>query len=128
MKPESIIKILVADDEPKICASVKKYLEFMDYQVDVAHNGEEALRKAKEFKPSYVLLDIRMPVLSGYEVLKVLKTELPNSIFIMTTAVASEDLGNECIKRGAYGYLTKPIHFDDLGTTILKALNSEQAI
>lgn len=123
MNNERSKRILVADDEVKMCATVKKYLEFMDYQVEVAHNGDETLTKARTFDPACILLDIRMPVLSGYEVLKTLKTELPDAVVIMTTAVASEELAEECIKRGAYGYLMKPIRFDDLGKTITEALS-----
>lgn len=122
MNNERSIKILIADDEVKMCATVKKYLEFLDYQVEVAHNGDETLAKARAFNPACILLDIRMPVLSGYEVLKTLKTELPDSVIIMTTAVASEELAEECIKLGAYSFLMKPIRFDDLGKTITEAL------
>lgn len=123
MNKNNSIRILVADDEVKMCVCVKKYLEFMDYQVEVAHNGDETLTKARTFNPACILLDIRMPVLSGYEVLKTLKTELPDSVIIMTTAVASEDLAEECIKLGAYSYLMKPIRFDNLGKTIAEALS-----
>ena len=103
---------------------MKKYLEFLEYEVEVAHNGGEALTKARESNPDCILLDVRMPVLSGYEVLKTLKAELSESAVIMTTAVSSIHLAKECIKEGAFSYLMKPIKFDDLGKNIQEALKS----
>lgn len=119
-------KILVVDDEVKMCAVVKKYLEFLEYEVDVAYDGDQALTKARDSNPSCILLDVRMPILSGYEVLKTLKSEMHESEIIMTTAVSSMDLAEECIKQGAYGYLMKPIKFDDLGKMIQEALSKRQ--
>ncbi|MCH6580776.1 MAG: response regulator [Nitrospinae bacterium] len=107
-------KILVVDDEVKMCFTLTKLFELCHYPVAVAHNGLEALDKIDSFQPNCMLLDIRMPKMNGVDVLKKVRQEHPEIVVIMTTAVVSEESREECLKAGAAEYLIKPIDFKSL--------------
>jgi DNA-binding response OmpR family regulator len=107
-------KILIVDDEVKMCFTLTKLFELSHYSVAVAHNGLEALDKVDSFQPHCILLDIRMPQMNGVEVLKRVKQEHPEIVVIMTTAVVTEESREECLKIGAADYLIKPIDFKEL--------------
>ena len=111
-------KILVVDDEVKMCFTLTKLFELCHYPVAVAHDGLEALDKIDSFQPHCILLDIRMPQMNGLEVLKKVKQEHPEIVVIMTTAVVNEESREECLKAGAAEYLIKPIDFKTLLETI----------
>ncbi len=112
-------KILVVDDEVKACELLKRFLEAKGYDVIMAHNGEDAIEKVKNEKPNAMLLDIRMPGMDGIEVLKRVREFDKDVGIIMVTAVKEEDVGKEALKSGADEYITKPIDFDHLETSIL---------
>jgi DNA-binding response OmpR family regulator len=107
-------KILIVDDEVKMCFTLTKLFELSHYSVAIAHNGLEALDKIDSFQPHCILLDIRMPQMNGIEVLKKVKQEHPEIVVIMTTAVATEESRKECLEIGAAEYLIKPIDFKEL--------------
>jgi DNA-binding response OmpR family regulator len=111
---ESLPKILVVDDEVKMCFTLTKLFELSHFSVAVAHNGLEALEKVDSFRPHCVLLDIRMPQMNGVEVLKKVKEKYPDIVVIMTTALATEESREECLEIGAAEYLIKPIDFKEL--------------
>ena len=111
-------KILVVDDEVKMCFTLTKLFELCHYPVAVAHNGLEALDKIDSFQPNCILLDIRMPKMNGVDVLKKVRQEHPEIVVIMTTAVVSEESREECLKAGAAEYPIKPIDFKSLLETI----------
>ena len=116
-------KILVVDDEVKMCFTLTKLFELSKFPVEVAHNGLEALEKVESFKPNCILLDIRMPKMDGIEVLKKVKEEHPEIVVIMTTAVINEETRNECLNAGAADFLIKPINFQALIATIKNRVN-----
>lgn len=111
-------KILVVDDEVKMCFTLTKLFEMSNYPVTVAHDGVEALEKIDSFQPHCILLDIRMPKMNGLEVLKIVKEQHPEIVILMSTAVASEESRKECLEAGAAEYLLKPIDFKMLLATI----------
>jgi len=119
-----IPKILVVDDEVKMCFTLTKLFELCHFPVAVAHNGLEALDKIDIFQPDCILLDIRMPKMNGLEVLKKVKQEHPEIVVIMTTAMATEESQEECLKAGAAEYLIKPIDFKTLLETIKNCVPS----
>ena len=122
--PIKLPKILVVDDEVKMCFTLQKLLELVKYQVEVAHDGFQAMEKINSFHPQCVLLDIRMPNKNGIEVLKEIKSSHPETAVIMTTAVAERDIQQECLNAGAHAYLMKPIDFKFLQEQIQKALEA----
>jgi len=112
-------KILVVDDEVKACELLKRFLEMKGYDVIMANNGEDAIEKAKSEKPDAMLLDIRMPGMEGTEVLKRIREFDKDVGIVMVTAVKEEQVGKEALKAGADEYITKPIDFNYLETTLL---------
>ena len=112
-------KILVVDDEVKACELLKRFLEIKGYDVMTSNSGEDAIEKVKSEKPDAMLLDIRMPGMEGTEVLKRIREFDKNVGIIMVTAVKEENVGKDALKLGADEYITKPIDFNYLETTLL---------
>jgi len=107
-------RVLVVDDEPDAVELLKEFLTVKGYDVVTASSGEEALRKLKEERPHLMLLDIRMPMMDGLEVLRRAR-EIDKEVgIIMVTAVNEESTGREALKMGAFDYITKPLDFNYL--------------
>jgi len=118
-------KILCVDDEPINLMIIEVNLISEGYEVYKATDGSAALRLVKEIKPQLVLLDIIMPGISGIDTLKEIKKIDPNIPVIMVSGVTDEAIAKSAIEYGAYDYVTKPIDFDYLNTTILIKLLQE---
>lgn len=104
-------KILIADDEPDILEIVKFNLENEGYQVITAHNGEEALIKARAERPELIILDVMMPIRTGIEVCKVLRTlpEFKETLIIFLTALSDDASAIAGLETGADDYISKPV-------------------
>lgn len=104
-------KILIADDEPDILEILQFNLEEDGYEVATANNGEEALEKAKIFKPDLIILDVMMPHKNGVETCRALRriSDFKNTIIIFLTALSDEVAEIKGLESGADDYLTKPI-------------------
>ena len=114
--------ILVVDDDPKILKLIALRLAQEGYRAVAVESGESALAHIKIEKPGLVLLDIMMPGMSGFEVLKRIKAIDPNvpvCPVCIVTAVYDEEEGKRCFAAGAYEYITKPIDFEYLQKVIL---------
>ncbi len=114
--------ILVVDDEQSITKLVERMLEDAGYVVTVANDGNSALAMLAERKPDLVLLDIRMPDKSGTELLAEIKTSYPDTVVIMVTAVTDTHTAVQCMKDGAYDYVTKPFNLDEVVLSVQRAL------
>ncbi len=122
--------ILVADDDPAITELVRVNLETHGYQVVAAHDGRETLSLALKEKPDLILLDIVMPEVDGYEVLRLLKSDPETEAIpiIVLTAYASDEGAVISWLEGAAGYLAKPFDPDELLLTVKRTLEAgEQA-
>jgi len=104
-------RILVVDDEPQDVELLREFLTGKGYEVLTASDGEEALRKVKEERPHLVLLDVRMPGMSGLEVLQRVRQIDQEVGIIMVTAVNEEETGRQALQVGAFDYITKPLDF-----------------
>jgi len=111
--PGSAHKILVVDDEQAICWAFKQLLQPEGYSVLVAASAEEGLELAAQESPDLVLLDIRLPGVSGLDALPRFKALNPDLPILVMTAHGTMETAIEATKRGAYNYLIKPIHNDD---------------
>ncbi len=107
-------KILLVDDERKICATLKKILESANYTVETAYNGVEGWEKFQGFSPDCVLLDMRLPGKNGFELLKQIKSLRPKIHVLITTAVIDQSIMGLCMKAGARDYLVKPLNIPKL--------------
>ena len=109
-------KILIADDKPEVLELIRVSLESEDYQIIDASDGKEALEKIRVEKPDLVLLDIVMPKMDGFEVLRNLKKasgtkEIP---IILLTAKGQKIDQEKGQKLGAAGYIIKPFSPSEL--------------
>ncbi len=105
--------ILVVEDEPSSRELMIRWLSRMGYRVETAVDGEQGLAKARELKPSVILLDVTMPKMTGFEVLKQLRTD-PVTEMIPTIMVTAHDDRRYGLLMGAAEHLTKPIERQDL--------------
>ncbi|MCS7223874.1 MAG: response regulator [Armatimonadetes bacterium] len=121
-------KILVADDDPAIAELVRINLESHDFEVVTAHDGRETLSMAVGEKPDLILLDIVMPEIDGYEVLKLLKSDPETETIpvIVLTAYASDEGAVVSWLEGAEGYLAKPFDPEELILTVKRTLKSAE--
>lgn len=100
-------KILIVDDDPDIVEATQDRLEYYGYNVSVAYDGEEALKKIDDNPPDLVLLDIRMPGIDGIEVLERITPRYPGILVVMFTAHGTIDVAVEAMKKGAYDFVVK---------------------
>jgi len=107
-------KILVVDDEPMICKSCKEILEEEGYHVDMANSGTEGVVKALEKVFDLLIVDLKMPDLSGMALLKRVKGERLKTPVIMITAYSTVETAIEAMKLGAADYVPKPFTPDEL--------------
>jgi two-component system nitrogen regulation response regulator GlnG len=117
----AIKRILVADDEESIRWVLSKALSKQGYQVDLATNGQQALEMGQQKSYDLAVLDIKMPGLSGLDLLTRFQEERPDTLVVIMTAESSMKNAVEAMKRGAYDYITKPFDLDTLDAIILKA-------
>ncbi|MBD3382233.1 MAG: response regulator [candidate division Zixibacteria bacterium] len=111
---EQKIKLLIVDDEVQFLDSIAQRLEMRGFDVTKAYSGKEALEAAEQGKFDLALLDLKMPEMSGKEVLEILKKEHKFIEVIMLTGHGSVDSAVECTKLGAFSYLSKPYDLDNL--------------
>jgi CheY-like chemotaxis protein len=117
-------KILVAEDEKDIRDLVVFALRFAGYDLVSVSNGEEAVQMAREEMPDLILLDVRMPRMSGYDACKILKADkMTASIpIIFLTAKGQETEIRAGLAAGAAEYLLKPFALDDLTQKVKELL------
>src|SRR5512137_181909 len=114
-------KVLIVEDERNLRELLQIELSRSGYEVDIAADGEEGLAIYKEQIFNVVLLDIRMPGMDGVEVLQQMRSESNIPEIIMFTGHGTIETAVECIKLGAYDYLTKPVKLDELEMLIDRA-------
>lgn len=121
MSEQRVARILIAEDEANLRAVLQKELERLGYRVQVAPDGEAALRKLEESNVDVLLCDINMPRIDGMEVLRRVH-ERPNPPeVIMLTGQATVETAIEAMKLGAYDYLTKPYIIAELDVRVRQA-------
>lgn len=121
-------RILVVDDDLGICSVLREALEQLGHFVTVAHNGREGLQHLMEQSCDLVLLDLRMPVMTGYEMLASLRGTLKNPVpVLILTGFASLDSVFRCTELGISGYLYKPFRLDELEAKVQSLLSGSLA-
>ena len=106
---KSKISILVVDDERGLCAGVQEALKREGYAVDAANEAPAALKLIGERLYNLVITDMKMPEMSGMQLLKEAKQQSRDTMFILMTAYGTVESAVEAMKEGAYDYLTKPV-------------------
>src|SRR5258708_33260088 len=119
-------KILVVDDETAIREAIRMTLEYEGYKIEEARSGQDGLDKAGRTDYDAILLDIKMPVLDGIEVLENLKQQKIAAPVIMVSGHADIQTAVECTKRGAFDFLEKPLNRDKLLLSVRNAVRQQK--
>lgn len=125
---EALIKVLIVDDHALVRMGIKCLLEeARDIEVVAeAKDGEEALSKVKMHEPDIILLDIKMPGVDGWEVIRRLKSTAQNARIIAVSSLSAEPLLTRLLKSGAMGYLSKESSTEEMCYAIRKVYNGEK--
>lgn len=115
-------KILIVDDEKIVRESLYHWFEEDNYEVETAEDGETALQKYEKGKYDILLVDMKMPGMSGLDLLSKVKEIDKDALVILITAFASVPTAITALKNGAFDYITKPVDPDELAHTVKKAL------
>lgn len=121
-------KILVVDDEPLIRESLHEILRMQKFDVRMAATAEEALLLMEEDKSDIVLTDMKLPKMSGMELLEEVKTKYPETGVILITGYGSIDTAVEAMKKGAFDYITKPINDNEIKLTIRRIIQQHKIL
>ncbi|HOS60419.1 MAG TPA: response regulator [Syntrophorhabdaceae bacterium] len=121
MKKDKLFQILIVDDNAEIREIVQEYLADSDCQIEGASNGKEALEKYNKNPYDIIITDLKMPGISGIELIKLLKQKTDTIEFVIITGYASVDTAIEAVRIGAFDYIVKPFRMEELKVTIKNA-------
>ena len=106
-------RILVIDDEKEFCFLLAEYFTEKGYSVGLAYDGEDGIAKTKSFEPDIIILDMRMPVIDGPQVINQVR-KFCNALIICVSAIKAQETIDECLKLGASEYIFIPINLEEL--------------
>ena len=115
--------ILIIDDEESLRDGCRQTLEKSGYTVLTAGEGVEGIKIARENKPEIAFIDLKMPGMSGMEIIEILSRDIPDVVLIMITGYATIVSAVEAIQKGAYDYLPKPFSPDQLRAEARRGLD-----
>lgn len=121
-------KILIIDDEKTICDASAQILGEDGCQVETSFEGLAGLKKVDDFKPDVVLVDLKMPGISGIEVLEKISKKDKNIVSVVITGYATIESAVESMKKGAYDFLSKPFNPDELRIICKRALERRRIL
>ncbi|MFH1934108.1 MAG: response regulator, partial [Pseudomonadota bacterium] len=116
-------RILVVDDEKELCARIKRELDKEGYRVAVAYDGDEGLEYFKNNRVDLALVDIKMPRMSGLEMLKRCQIITDDFVSIIITGHGDHETAIEALRLGVFSYLRKPLLLDELVTSVNKGID-----
>jgi len=114
--------LLIVDDEKTIRSALGYFFRNSGYDVHDAASGGEGIALAAQCQPDLVLMDYRLPDMTGVEAMRNIRADLPETIFVMLTAHGTISGAVEAIHAGAFDYLSKPMDMDELEMTLERAL------
>ncbi len=117
-------KLLIVDDEPNLLYSLAKVLRSPALEIVTAETARDGIERVRQEKPDVVILDVRLPDMSGLDAFSEMSAIDPRLPVIMITAYSTMETAIEATKRGAYEYLLKPVAFDQLRGVVQRALES----
>ncbi len=126
MSPESD-KLLVIDDEKRMCDSLYELFSNNGYNITATQSSAEALNLIKKERFATVITDIKMPDVTGLDILKAAKDVDPETVVILMTGYASLESSLEAIKNGAFEYLLKPVEFSQLEISVKRGMEIRRA-
>jgi DNA-binding NtrC family response regulator len=124
-KTDSIARILIIEDDEEMRSLLEDILSEEGFQTESVSNGSEGLRKVTQEPFDLILTDIRMPGLTGLDILPVIRRLRPEAPVIVITAFGNEEIRRRSVEKGATGYLEKPIHMDKLKALVHEMVSSK---
>jgi PAS domain S-box-containing protein len=121
-------RILIVDDEPRMCQSLRELLAGQGSQLETAGSGREALRRLAEGGYDLVLLDLVLPDVSGQDVLSFIREHYPELLTIVISGVTSIDAAVAALQRGAHDFIRKPVEGEELRRRVANALEQRRLI
>lgn len=115
-------RILVVDDDESLRRVTQVQLQQTGYEVTAASDGNEALAVLERFPADLVITDLKMPGMSGLELLRRIRSAYSEIVIIMATAFGTIENAVEAMRAGAYDYITKPVQIEELRITVSRAL------
>ncbi len=128
MEIKSKAKILIIDDEEVVIDSCAQILRGSHYNLATAMNGDQGLKLVTEFQPDLVYVDLKMPGISGLEVLERIRELDPNIVTIVITGYATVSSAVEAMKNGAYDFLPKPFTPDEFRMITQRGLDRRRLV
>jgi len=124
MSAKTATKILLVDDEPEVLETTKWAFEAIGYNVFTALTGEEAVEQMVDAKPDLLLIDYKLPQMSGIDFLKLARVMQPDITAIMITGLThqSEEIEKECEELGTFAFLHKPLSMEEVIRVVKEAL------
>ena len=119
-------RILIVDDDEVSCRLFAEILEGDGHEVHQARSGEEALDRLRKESYDLLLVDVRMPGITGLDVTRAMRQEQPLLPVIVMTAFGSIETAVEAIHEGAYDYVSKPMNLDELKKIVFRALGQRE--
>ncbi|HZV66791.1 MAG TPA: response regulator, partial [Telluria sp.] len=119
-------RILLVDDEPRLLSSLHELLRDRDYHLVTASNGADALAQLAKLRFDLVLLDLRLPDMSGHEIMDFINEKGIDADVIVMSGEVGIDAAIGALKRGAYDYLRKPYSREELLKTVANALQQRR--
>lgn len=120
-------RILVTDDDAVSCQLFAKVLKGEGYEVEWVQTGEEALTRLAKHAPDLLLIDVRLPGMTGLEVTRTVRNNHPSLPVIVMTGFGSMETAVEAIHEGAFDYISKPMNLEELKHTVARALAQREA-
>lgn len=124
----SKIKILIVDDEQGLCAGIQEALRREGYVVDAATDPALAVKQARERLYNLIISDLKMPGMSGLELMAQVRAHTRDTLFIVMTAYGTVETAVEAMKQGAYDYLPKPLDMKRLRALVQKSLEFQAVV
>ncbi len=122
------LHILIVDDEPLIRQSLFESLRIEGFQATMSSNGEDALEKLRNNKVDILLTDLKLPKMSGIQLLEKVKKDYPQIEVILITGFGTIETAVEAMRKGAYDYITKPINDQEVRLILQKIVEKKQIL
>jgi DNA-binding response OmpR family regulator len=122
----TLLRVLLVDDEEDLLYTLAERLALRGYEVDAVTDGADALSHAQTQRHDVAVVDVKMPGMSGIEILAAIRKQKPNLPVILLTGHGSEEDGQEGMKRGAFAYLIKPINIHNLMESMEQAVKAAE--
>lgn len=121
-------KILVIDDEVVVGESLRRTFQDDGYEIETVLSGQESLQKARREKFDLMIVDLKMPDISGLDVIKKIKEQQSDMMMVMITGYSTVDSATEALKTGAFDYIPKPFTPDEISSVVKNALETKERL